>query len=205
MRKIIWIPVVAMANRPERLLLELVIERGNWPSESLPGLSGLAGLNLYGLGNAAKIAENALKYSQLLSHFSWYQCRTTPYFYTAQTVPTLSNTSGAALGIALGLLMYEGYLPNEKLIACGGLSCAAGVVTIQTIDKIKEKLELALDLGWQNQKLPCVVPAYLQDGLQVEHCFNQQIEELKSLNIYVLPSKTLQDAVRGCMALTKEI
>ncbi len=200
MRKTVWIPVAAMADRPERTLLELIIERGAWPAEST---SGLANLTVHGLGHAAKIAETALVHAKLLPHFLWVNTKTVPYLYTSNPIPALSNTSGAALAIALGLLMYEGYLPNHRLIACGGLFCSAKTerVTLLAVDKMEQKLELALSLGRQECPLAFVVPAYLRDGYALQDCFAPQIQALAQLNIHVLPSTTLQDALAACKQL----
>lgn len=197
MRKTVWIPLAAMADRPERALLELIVERGAWPAEAD---SGLSNLNVYGLGNAAQMAQKAVLHGKLLPHFSWGNSKAAPYCYAANPVSALSNTHGAALGIALGLLMYEGVLPNHALIACGSLQCSANSarVPLQTVDKIEEKLELATTLGRQEHALGFVVPAYTREGLGVKACFMSRIRALAELNIRVLPVATLQEAVTAC-------
>ncbi len=211
MKKTVWIPVTAMANRPERSLLELIIERGAWQT---PEKQGLMQLTPHGLSNAAQLAEQALRHAKLLPHYFCGYYPAAPYIYTSNPVTGLSNTNGAALGIALGLLMYAGNLPNNALIASGGLATnsaqSAGTrvqntgakeIQLQAIDKIAEKLELALNLPRPAQPLGFVLPAHTQTGLDIQQTFKPQIQALQAHNIYPLPSPTLQAAVQACREL----
>lgn len=199
MRKTVWIPVVAMANRAEGTLLELIIERGAWCNES----ALLANLRLHGLANAAQLAEQALQHARLLPQFSWLYGKCAPYCYLSNPVTGLSNTSGAALGIALGLLMYEGNLPNRALIVSGGLLCQQNnpQVELQYVDKVAEKLELALRLPRPAQPLGFVLPTHTQTGFDIQHTFADQIQALRHHNIHVLPNATLQAAINACRQL----
>ncbi len=203
MRKTVWIPAAAMADRPERALLELIIERGPWPAETASALTAVHGLN-----NAAETAKKALLHAKLPVFFSPAhtagKIMPRPFLYTANPVSALSNAAGAALGIALGLLMYEGVLRNRALIACGGLHCSdkSERVVIESVDKMEEKLDLALSLGKQDQALAFVIPACTQAKNSARQNFMSQIQALAALNIYVLPGATLQEAVKACQRLS---
>jgi hypothetical protein len=209
LRKTVLIPVVPLSPGPERYLLELIVEPAGPGAGSAPVLHPLKN---HGLEAAVTLAETALRVVRLPSSPRlWTSRRATlgpPAVFVANPLPGLSNARGAALGIALGLLMYDGHCPGDRLIATGQLLPAdstAGLIKVEATDGLAAKLSTALTLGYQRQPLPFIVPARTQDGRDTQERCAATVRGLANYNIHVLPVASLQEAVAACCILAESV
>ncbi|MCP4406513.1 MAG: hypothetical protein GY807_01890 [Gammaproteobacteria bacterium] len=210
-RKKVLIPAVSLSGDSRGCMLELMIETAELSMDSTPQFSYL---KEQGLEIAAEAAKNALAVAGLPTPPSTIQrvinrssAMGPPALYLANPRPNVSNSSSAALGVVLGLLMYDGRCPGEWLIATGRLDSTAsvfGLISIKPDALVSEKLALALSLGQQSQTLPFLVPAKTIDGEATAMRYITLIRELMERNIHVIPVATLEMAVANCWRLDKE-
>ncbi len=190
-RKSVLIPVVALSRELPGRLLEIVVERRPRVSAQA-GRADFDALVGNGLGSAVVAATRAL---QGPTQLMWPNVGF-PRMYLANPMPALSNSEGAALGVALGTLMHSGICRCERMLASGKLSEDAQVLT--SSDSLRDKLATALALGPQTDTVPFLVPADARITAEVESL----TEELAALNIAVKGVQTLSEAVAFCGALT---
>ena len=202
-RKQVLIPLTVLATGQGSSLLEIIIEPAGLGAGSVPHFELLHSSGLGAAVAAAQAALAVVRVSPILpaegSYLS-HLLHEPPLLYVANPTPQLSNSAGAALGIALGLLMYQGVCGGDRLIASGCLQTAdpADTVTLSPDLHIDAKLEIALTLGPQPTPLPFVVPAQVTAGLPTaRHCADV-IARLAGLNIPVLPVASLETAVTAC-------
>lgn len=202
-RKRVFIPVVPLVYGSECSLLELIIEPAG------PGVDPqFHSLKNQGLGTAVAMAKEALRIADLpplpplrkrltVNLANWRP----PFLFLTNPSAELSNASGAALGVAMGLLMYDGCCPYDRIIATGQLIPAVspvGLIRVESTNDLKDKLAAALTLGYQQQTLPFVVPARIRDEAAKRIDCAKLIRALAAYNIHVLPVNTLQEIATGC-------
>lgn len=205
-RKTVWIPLVPLgepAHESERsVLLHLWIEPGGYGANTEESLQRLRG---YGLAVALADAQAALAVAGLPPP-SRSLVREPPVWQVANPDPRLSNAAGAALGIALGSLLYDGRCPGERLIASGQFLSAppsSGAV-LAPDPRLAAKLRAVLAFGLQDEPLPFLAPARTADGVETAQACAELIASLATLNIPVLPVTSLEEAVAACWRLDRE-
>ncbi len=202
-RKTVLIPAVELAEPEHGELLELLIEPAGLGAGAEPQLELLYA---HGLGVAVAAAQAALSTARLppparslISPATWLG---PPVLYLANPRANLSNAAGAALGIALGLLLYAQRCPGQRLLATGALTISvASPVKIGPDRWLADKLKLALALGSQEQPLPFLVPAQVTPGVPTQTRCAVLIAALARLNIHVVPVNSLEEAVAACRRL----
>ena len=206
-RKTVWIPLVSLTeptHESERsVLLHLWIEPGGYgarPEESWQRLHGC------GLGVALAAAQTALAAAGLPPP-SRRLLHEPPVWQIANPDPRLSNAAGAALGIALGTLLYEGRCPGERLIASGQFLSAppARGAMLAPDPRLAAKLCAVRAFGPQDEPLPFLAPAHTADGVETAQACAELIATLAALNIRVLPVASLEEAVAACWRLDREV
>lgn len=201
-RKMVLIPAVELAETEHGELLELLIEPAGLGAGAEPQLELLYA---HGLGVAVAAAQAALSIACLPPARSWIAPATwlgPPVLYLANPRSNLSNAAGAALGIALGLLMYAQRCPGQRLLATGALPVSAASPVVIGPDRwLSAKLKLALTLGPQVQSLPFLVPAQVTPGVPTQTRCAVLIAALARLNIHVVPVNSLEEAVAACRRL----
>ena len=206
-RKTIWIPLVSLAEPPNEsecgALLHLWIEPGGYGANTEESLQRLRG---YGLAVALSDARAALAMAGLPPQAS-NRIREPPVWQVANPDARLSNAAGAALGIALGALLYDGRCPGERLIASGQFlpAAPAGSAVLAPDPRLAAKLRAVLIFGPQDEPLPFLVPARTADGVETAQDCAELIASLAALNIRVLPVASLEEAVAACWRLNREI
>ncbi len=206
-RKNIWIPLVSLAEPTQEtersVLLHLWIEPGGYGARPEASWQRLHG---YGLGVGLAAAQTALAVagSQPLAR---NPMREPPVWQVANPDPRLSNAAGAALGIALGSLLYDGRCPGQRLIASGQFLSAlpSSGAALAPDPRLAAKLRAVLALGLQDEPLPFMVPARTADGVETTRACVELIASLAVLNIRVLPVASLEEAVATCWWLDREI
>lgn len=195
MRKTVFIPLFALRGEGESSLLELIIERTARFHRPSPDFGHL---HSHGLRIAISSAVAALRASGLVrtrSRLAGLRCTepapagASSMLYLANPEPGLSNAKGAALGVAMSLLMYDGRCSLQRLIATGHLQ-ADGAIT-GGADALATKLESAIPLGYQPEPLPFLVPS---SALMRASRPNHMISALSRLNIQVRPVADLTEA-----------
>jgi hypothetical protein len=207
LRKTVLVPVVTLATGRGSGLLEIIVEPAGLGEGTVPQLQLLYSA---GLGAAVAAAQAALAVSRLppaAAGCVGHLLREPSVLYVANPKPQLSNSAGAALGVALGLLLHDGRCPGQRLIASGTLMLPGplGLVAIGSEGDIAAKLETALALGLQALPLPFLVPAHTADGVETAQDCAELIATLAALNIRVLPVASLGEAVAACWQLDREI
>lgn len=204
-RKIVWIPLVSLGEpTPESersALLHLWIEPGGYGANTEESLQRLRG---YGLAVALADAQAALAVAGLPPQ-SRCLLHEPPIWQVANPDSRLSNAAGAALGIALGSLLYEGRCPGKRLIASGQfLSAPLSRSAVLAPDpRLAGKLRAALVFGPQAEPLPFLVPAHTAVGVETVRACAEPITALAALNIRVLPIASLEEAVAACWRLDR--
>jgi hypothetical protein len=202
-RKQVLIPLTVLATGQGSGLLEIIIEPAGLGEGSAPHFELL---HSSGLDAAVVAAQAALAVTRLPpalpaeGGYFGHLLHEPPLLYVANPTPQLSNSAGAALGVALGLLMYQGFCGGDRLIASGCLQASDSSATVTLVPDlhIDAKLETALMLGPQPTPLPFLVPAQVTAGLPTaQHCADI-IARLAGLNIPVLPVASLEAAVTAC-------
>ncbi|HET6519889.1 MAG TPA: hypothetical protein VFG47_08710 [Geminicoccaceae bacterium] len=196
------IPVTPLDGGPGGGLLEVIAERDG-PDPRGGGRPRFRHLRGHGLGAAVAAAERALAVADL----SPPRRRALPdpagiappVVYLANPMPGLSNALGAALGLALAVLMVEGRCPGARLVASGRL--VPGATAIQPTLGLGDKLRLVLTLGPQPAPLPFLVPTATEDGAAVAERYAGLIGELERRNVHARPVAGLEAAVAACRAL----
>ncbi|MFO1434708.1 MAG: hypothetical protein U1F76_32280 [Candidatus Competibacteraceae bacterium] len=203
-RKTILIPAVELAEPEHGELLELLIEPAGLGAGTEPQLELLYA---HGLGVAVAAAQAALSTARLPPARSWIAPAAwlgPPVLYLANPRANLSNAAGAALGIALGLLMYAQRCPGQRLLATGALTIsAASPVKIGPDRWLAAKLKLALTLESQEQPLLFLVPAQVTPGVPTQTRCAVPIAALARLKIHVVPVNSLEEAVAACEKLAE--
>jgi hypothetical protein len=190
MRKIVLIPVSALADLPQHHLLELIVEPAELSLNAQPKFHYLQG---HGLKLAIQIAKQVIV--QLKSKITFLPSRT-PLLYLANPLPGLSNALGTTLGIVMSLLMYRGLCRCDRLIAIGRLNSITATVEMAT--DLTAELTSAIALGYQKQSLRFIIPMLANDDVTVIKRHAELIYLLGTLNIRVFPVQTLQEAITAC-------
>lgn len=204
-RKTLYIPLISLIEpdiEPKHGgLLEVWIEPGGYGARTEESLRRLRG---HGLGVALSAAQAALAVAGLPPPGGLV--REPPVWQVANPDPRLSNAAGAALGIALGWLLYDGRCPGHRLIASGQFLAAApsGGAVLSPDPRLSGKLRAALALGPQARPLPFLVPAHIDNGIKTVQDCAEPIATLAALNIRVLPVTSLEEAVAACWRLDRE-
>ncbi|MCC8998163.1 MAG: hypothetical protein LM522_01495 [Candidatus Contendobacter sp.] len=205
-RKIVWIPLVSLVEpeiESERgMLLEILVEPGGFGASTEESLQRLRG---YGLAVALSDAQAALAVAGLPPPTSSLG-REPPVWQVTNPNPRLSNAAGAALGIALGWLLYEGRCPGQQIIASGHflpVPPSRGAM-LAPDPRLAGKLRSALIFGLQAAPLPFLVPAQTIHGTETAQDCAELIALLAALNIRVLPVASLEEAVAVCWRLAQE-
>lgn len=184
-------------------LLEIRIEPGGYGAHTDESLQRLRG---HGLARALGDAQAALAVAggSLPPSRGWIH--EPPVWQVANPDQRLSNTAGAALGIALGWLLYDGRCPGQRLIASGRFRPldASGNARLASDPQLAIKLRTALALGFHATPLPFLVPAHTAVGVETKQNCAEQIAQLAALNIYVFPVLSLEEAVATCRRLESE-
>jgi len=203
----IWIPLVPLtepgrASAPS-VLLEIGIEPGGYGADPDTSRQRLCG---YGLARALADAQAALAAAGLPSPArNW--TREPPVWHVANPDARLSNAAGAALGLALGELLYDGRCPGSRLIASGHflpVSAAHGA-RLAPDRRLAGKLVAARALGPQAAPLPFLVPAHTPEGIAIVQEYAEPIAALSALNIPVTPVASLEEAVAACWRLDQDV
>jgi hypothetical protein len=188
-RKTILIPLVSMDDNKMRQFLEVIVDPGPVGS---PDFKQLA---IHGLEPAITIARTALARFKLPLGIRG------PVLYPAIPIPGLSNAAGATLGVTIGLLMYYGLCPGERILATGGLHVPQdGEKQIKVINSsaLDVKLTAALSLTKQSRPLPFIFPA----NSESEHIMDSLSSSLHKLNICPTPVTSLHQAITACRDIT---
>lgn len=205
-RKTVWIPLVSLAEPTDEseggALLHLWIEPGGYGVSTEESWQRLRGC---GLGVALSAAQAALAVAGLPPP-SRSLVREPPVWQVANPDPRLSNAAGAALGIALGSLLYDGRCPGARLIASGQFFPTPPPIRARLAPdpRLANKLRTALAFGPQAASLPFLVPAHTADGVETVLDCAEPIATLAALNIQVLPVTSLEEAVAACWRLERE-
>lgn len=190
MRKVVLIPISSLAGAPQHHLLELIVESAELSINAQPKFHYLQG---HGLKAAIKVAEKVSV--QLKSKLTFWPSRA-PLLYLANPLLGLSNALGAALGIVMSLLMYNGLCRCNRLIATGKLSSVT--TTVEAAIDLTDELTSAIALGYQNKLLRFIIPKLANDDVTVVKRHAELICLLRTLNIRVFPVQTLQEAIAAC-------
>ncbi|MCP4699078.1 MAG: hypothetical protein GY862_19830 [Gammaproteobacteria bacterium] len=184
-RKTVFIPLFSLGDRNARHILEIIVEPGPLGTRE----PDFTQLTAHGLDMAITDAKAAL------AGFQLPPTARRPVLFPVRPAPGLSNAAGAALGVALGLLMYYGLCRGERLLATGGLrSTPTGIEVLET------KLAAALALPLQPRPLPFVFPARHEN----EPVMKTLQRDLHDLNIRPAPVAFLDEAIAACAALAEE-
>lgn len=190
MRKVVFIPVVALAGTPKHYLLELIIEAAEWRLNAQPQFHYLKG---HGLKAAIKSAERVM--AQVKKRITLWPSRA-PLLYLANPFPGLSNTRGATLGIVMGLLMYNGLCNCNRLMVTGIINSTTH--TVEPATDLTDELTSAMALGYQEQSLLFIVPILINPDVIVVKRHTELVHRLATLNIRVSPVQTLREAIAAC-------
>lgn len=186
MRKRIYIPVVSVAAPHSVRLLELIVEPGDAGGREVDYTL----LYSQGLGGAAQQATQITR-----SVFSQNVMRPPSLFLTT-SISGLSNSSGAVLGVVLGLLMYYGLITAERVIASGSLETPAssnysiGEAKVNTVKDLHYRVQAALLLAPQTNPTP-----FFYGGTAITLPETQSAAKLYERNIIPTPILNLEDAI----------
>lgn len=204
-RKTLWIPLLSLmdpdGSSEHGVLLELSIEPGGYGASTEESLQRLRG---HGLATALAAADAALAAAGLPPP-SGRLCREPPVWLLSNPDPRLSNATGAALGIALGWLLYDERCPGQRLIASGQFEPVTSLTgaRLAADPHLSARLRTALAFGPQATPLPFIVPAEITTGVETMQGCAELINALADLNIRVLPAPSLIEAVAACRRLSQ--
>jgi hypothetical protein len=181
MGKRLFVPAVVLGREMRGDLLEFSVEPGGFFNGDC--FKPLRGSHL---GQAIDVARRALR---LVS-----KPRRKSYLYLVNPMPPVSNSTGAALGLALAAFMCEKQCPHQNIIATGLLDGKAenGDMTISDSGNLDARLCAALALGRQAQATPFIVPA----GVELDQSI---VQLLAQANIFICPARTLRQALDYCL------
>lgn len=185
-RKTILVPWTHLAEVGKQHFLEIVIEPAGC---GVDADSQFRYLNIHGLRPAVRSAQSALQHTG----FRIMRCRSQPILYPVNPPLNASNASGAALGVALGLLMYHRRLSGNRLLASGDFIRKQNRIRIRPAKMLHGQLNAAAKLGLQNKPLQYYVPAQTVDGAATCNAYAESIRALARLNIFVRPVHDLGD------------
>lgn len=200
-RKVVYIPVVPVKGRTAGTVLEIILEGVGLCSGRQPQLHHLRAT---GLHQAALEALAVLRLADLRrpSPHELYQRLPkwgggAPRLFVSNPAPCVEDASAAELGIALGMLMYRGYIPEARLLATGALAAVASERCGVQIDARCLHAQLETVLAWRRHptRMFYFVPARLRGGTCVREAYHEQIHTLANRNIKVVPVATLADVL----------
>lgn len=181
MRKRLFVPIVVLGRETRSDLLEFSVEPGGFfGGDCFKALRGSH------LGRAVDVARRALR---LMSNPRRKSC-----LYLVNPTPPVSNSTGAALGLALAAFMCEKQCPHQNMIATGLLDSETDNcdMIISDSGNLDARLCAALALGRQAQATPFIVPA----GVDLDQ---NTVQRLAQANIFICPARTLRQALNYCL------